>query len=46
MNNKKLVYQVSGYIFKEIRKIETRKYWLAMRNYLKKIRLYTSRVNA
>tara|TARA_B100001778_G_scaffold291708_1_gene261903 strand:+ start:546 stop:695 length:150 start_codon:yes stop_codon:yes gene_type:complete len=37
MNHKELVDQVSENIFKESRKIESRKSWLAMRNYLEQL---------
>ena len=37
MNHKKLVDQVSANIFKESGKIESRKSWLAMRNYLEQL---------
>ena len=37
MNHKELVDQVSANIFKESGKIETRKSWLAMRNYLEQL---------
>ena len=37
MNNKELVDQISESTFKEIRKIETSKSQLAMKNYLKKL---------
>ena len=34
MNHKELVDQVSANLIREGRKLETRKSWLAMRNYL------------
>ncbi|WP_187146025.1 hypothetical protein [Prochlorococcus marinus] len=37
MNHKELVDQVSANIFKESGKIESRKSWLAMRNYLEQL---------
>ena len=37
MNHKELVNQVSANIFKESGKIESRKSWLAMRNYLEQL---------
>ena len=37
MNHKKLVDQVSANIFKESGKIERRRSWLAMRNYLEQL---------
>ena len=37
MNHKELVDQVSAFIFKEKGKIESRKSWLAMRNYLEQL---------
>lgn len=37
MNHKELVDQVSAHIFKESGKIESRKSWLAMRNYLEQL---------
>ena len=37
MNHKKLVDQVSANIFKKSGKIESRKSWLAMRNYLEQL---------
>tara|TARA_S200000501_G_C20620084_1_gene654211 strand:+ start:272 stop:421 length:150 start_codon:yes stop_codon:yes gene_type:complete len=37
MNHKELVDQVSANIFKEGGKIESRKSWLAMRNYLEQL---------
>ena len=37
MNHKELVDQVSADIFKEIGMIESRKAWLAMRNYLEQL---------
>ena len=37
MNHKKLVDQVSSNIFKESGKLESRKSWLAMRNYLEQL---------
>ena len=37
MNNKKLVDQVSASIFKKSGKLESRKSWLAIRNYLEQL---------
>ena len=37
MNHKELVDQVSANIFKKSGKIESRKSWLAMRNYLEQL---------
>ena len=37
MNHKDLVNKVSASIFKESGKIESRKSWLAMRNYLEQL---------
>ena len=37
MNHKELVDQVSAKIFKKCGKIESRKSWLAMRNYLEQL---------
>ena len=37
MNHKKLVDQVFASIFKESGKIESRRSWLAMRNYLEQL---------
>ena len=37
MNHKELVDQVSSSIFKETGKFESRKSWLAMRNYLEQL---------
>ena len=37
MNHKELVDQVSTKIFKESGKIESRKSWLAIRNYLEQL---------
>ena len=37
MNHKELVNQVSANIFKESRKIESHKSWLAIRNYLEQL---------
>ena len=37
MNHKKLVDQVSASIFQESGKIESRKSWLAIRNYLEQL---------
>ena len=37
MNHKELVDQVSSNIFKEKGRIESRKSWLAMRNYLEQL---------
>ena len=37
MNHKELVDQVSSNIFRESGKIESRKSWLAMRNYLEQL---------
>ena len=37
MNHKKLVDKVSANIFKKSGKIESRKSWLAMRNYLEQL---------
>ena len=37
MNHKELVDQVSANLFKESGKIESRKSWLAMRNYLEQL---------
>ena len=37
MNHKELVDQVSANIFRESGKIESRKSWLAMRNYLEQL---------
>ena len=37
MNHKELVDQVSANLIRECGKLETRKSWLAMRNYLKQL---------
>ena len=37
MNHKELVDQVSANLIREGRKLETRKSWLAMRNYLQQL---------
>ena len=37
MNHEELVDQVSGNLFREGGKLETRKSWLAMRNYLQQL---------
>ena len=37
MNHKKLVDHVSASIFKKSRKLESRKSWLTMRNYLEQL---------
>ena len=37
MNHKELVDQVFTNLFKESKKIESRKSWLAMRNYLEQL---------
>ena len=37
MNHKELVDQVSANLIRESRKLETRKSWLAMRNYLQQL---------
>ena len=37
MNHKELVDKISANLFKVTRKIESRKSWLAMRNYLEQL---------
>ena len=37
MNNKELVDQISANLIRESGKLETRKSWLAMRNYLQQL---------
>ena len=37
MNHKELVDQVSANLFKQIGKFESRRSWLAMRNYLEQL---------
>ena len=37
MNHKELVDQVSAHLIRESGKLETRKSWLAMRNYLQQL---------
>ena len=37
MTNKELIDQVSANLFKQSRKLESRRSWLAMRNYLEQL---------